>query len=139
MIQLTRRYQFRAIHRLADPDGPDEGLHGHHYALEITVEAPMNEQSHWIADRDALDSLVREKVLCLYDKSDLNQFLPFTSGEYLAWDIANRLTPELGKRLKNVSLQETRKNLFYISGTAEGQQVNENAHHHRHATEKDEG
>lgn len=139
MTQLTRRYRFRAIHRLADPDGADEGLHGHHYALEITVQGPIDEQSHWSASRDDLDSVVNHKVLRLYDKGHLNQFLPFTSGEYLAWDIARRLKPTLGDRLIRVSLQETRKNLFYISDIAKCQEINEDAHHNRNSTKENEG
>src|SRR6516165_2184453 len=85
-MRLTRRYRFAASHRLhADALSEEENRrlygkcnnpygHGHDYVLEVTVEGAPD-ASGQIADRAALDGLVRDHVLSRLDHMNLNQDL----------------------------------------------------------------
>ena len=73
-MRLTSRYRFSASHRLDTPAlTPEENRqlygkcnnpygHGHDYVLDVSVEGPVDRDGQ-IVDREALDALVRERVL----------------------------------------------------------------------------
>ena len=133
MIALTRCYRFPAAHVLASPDFSAEendriygkcanpAGHGHDYGLEVTVTGALDPRSGCIADRDALDALVRERVLARFGHRLLNDDPEFTgpgrvpTAENIAAVIHDALAPgiaALGARLLRVRLQETRRNAF---------------------------
>lgn len=49
MIAITRRLEFDAGHRIPNHKGPCRNLHGHRYAIEISLEGQL------VADHDAAD------------------------------------------------------------------------------------
>jgi 6-pyruvoyltetrahydropterin/6-carboxytetrahydropterin synthase len=131
-MRLTRRYRFAASHRLhADALSEEENRrlygkcnnpygHGHDYVLEVTVEGAPD-ASGQIADRAALDGLVRDHVLSRLDHMNLNQDLrefktlvPTT--ENLASFIEKMLLEywNLPARLARLRISETDRNAFEL-------------------------
>ena len=134
MIALTRRYGFPAAHVLRHPAfdearnrrvyGQCANLagHGHDYGLEITVTGPVDPASGQLVDRQALDGVVRERVLERFGSRLLNEDPAFAECVPTAENIASVIHEELsqplrtrcGARLVRVRLRETRKNSFSI-------------------------
>lgn len=132
MIGLTRRYRFPAAHVLRHASLSDEenvrvygkcanpGGHGHDYGLEITVAGEPRPGDGRVADRDALDALVRERVLERFGFRLLNEDPAFAervpTAENIACAIHDDLAPLVAERtgahLVRVRLEETRKNTF---------------------------
>ena len=132
MIGLTRRYRFPAAHVLRHASLSDEenvrvygkcanpAGHGHDYGLEITVAGEAHPGDGRVADRDALDALVRERVLERFGFRLLNEDPAFAervpTAENIACAIHDDLAPlvaeRTGARLVRVRLEETRKNTF---------------------------
>lgn len=131
-MKLTRRYRFSASHRLDTPAlSADQNRklygkcnnpygHGHDYVLEVTV-AGSPDESGQIASRDALDGLVRERVLEHFDHRNLNTDIPEMVGlvattESLAVTIGNALAHDwpLPARLDRVRISETDRNIFEL-------------------------
>lgn len=131
-MTLTRRYRFAASHRLhADALSEEENRrlygkcnnpfgHGHDYVLEVTVEGAPD-ASGQIADRAALDGMVREQVLSRLDHMNLNQDLPefqtrVPTTENLASWIEKMLLERwnLPARLARLRIAETDRNAFEL-------------------------
>ena len=45
-IRITKRFSFEAGHALYGYDGKCKNLHGHRYAIEVTVKGEIGEQTH---------------------------------------------------------------------------------------------
>jgi len=131
-MRLTRRYRFSASHRLnSEALTPDENArlygkcnnpfgHGHDYVLDVSVEGAVD-ASGQIVDRDALDTLVRERVLHQVDHRNLNCDLPAlhnqaATTENLAFAIDRMLARDwtLPARLARVRISETARNTFEL-------------------------
>lgn len=142
MIELTRRYQFSASHRLHSSRLTEEENrrlygkcnnphgHGHNYVLEVRVRGPVDAQSGCAGRLAVLDRLVRERVLEAFDHRNLNtqveefrgDLVPTT--ENLARVIRQRLSaawpqafPGGWPRLKKIRIAETERNIFELDGT----------------------
>ncbi len=134
-MRLTRRYCFAASHRLDSPAlSAEENRkvygkcnnpygHGHSYALEVTVEGPVDANGQ-VADREALDRLVKQYVLGVVDHKNLNQdvpaFVEVPTTENLAALIERLLRAhwELPARLARIRISETDRNTFDLETTA---------------------
>ncbi len=131
-MKLTRRYRFSASHRLDTPRlSPEENRrlygkcnnpygHGHDYVLDVTVEGSPD-SSGQLANREALDRLVRETVLDRVDHRNLNVDLPELTGvvpttENFAAVIENALRGgwNLAARLSKIRISETDRNIFEL-------------------------
>lgn len=131
-MRLTRRYRFSASHRLnSDALTPGENArlygkcnnpfgHGHDYVLDVSVEGPLD-ASGQIVDRNALDSLVQERVLGKVDHRNLNCDLTelhsqVATTENLAFAIERMLVRNwtLPARLARVRISETARNTFEL-------------------------
>jgi 6-pyruvoyltetrahydropterin/6-carboxytetrahydropterin synthase len=131
-VKLTRRYRFCASHRLDTPKlSADQNRklygkcnnpygHGHDYVLDVTV-AGSPDESGQIVGRDALDRLVRERILARFDHRNLNTDIAELSGvvpttESLAVTIENALADgwPLTARLDRVRISETDRNIFEL-------------------------
>lgn len=75
--RLVRRYHFSAAHRTAHAGaaGRSAGpaLHGHDYALYVTVEGPVDRDTGMVIDLPLLDRTVEERVIRRFDNRDLDQ------------------------------------------------------------------
>lgn len=131
-MKLTSRYRFSASHRLDTAAlSPDENRrlygkcnnphgHGHDYVLEITVEGPVDLDGQ-VVNREALDAVVRERVLARLDHQNLNADIPELAGsvtttENLATMVRGVLTDgwALPARLARVRISETPRNTFEL-------------------------
>jgi 6-pyruvoyltetrahydropterin/6-carboxytetrahydropterin synthase len=132
LIAVTRRYQFPAAHVLRHPalsDDENERLygkcanpngHGHDYGLEVTVTGERDPKAGWIVAPDALDAIVRERVLDRFDHRLLNEDALFRAHVPTAENIAIVIHRELSAsvaaacagRLLRVRVVETPRNHF---------------------------
>ena len=131
-MRLTRRYRFSASHRLnSDALTGEENArlygkcnnpfgHGHDYVLDVSVEGEVDAAGQ-IVDRNALDTLVQERVLDQVDHRNLNCDLPelhsqVATTENLAFAIERMLARDwtLPARLARVRISETARNTFEL-------------------------
>lgn len=131
-MRLTRRYRFSASHRLDVPAlSPEQNRklfgkcnhpygHGHDYVVDISVEGPTDASGQVVA-REALDALVRERILERFDHRNLNldvaelaARVPTT--ENVATAIREILDKDwpLRARLARVRVAETDRNIFEL-------------------------
>jgi 6-pyruvoyltetrahydropterin/6-carboxytetrahydropterin synthase len=131
-VRLTSRYRFSAAHRLDTPAlSPEENRrlygkcnnpfgHGHDYVLDVTLEGPVDEHG-LVANRAALDELIRTTVLARLDHKNLNTDLPefehaVPTTENLASAIQCALERHwtLPARLARLRISETGRNTFEL-------------------------
>ena len=131
-MKLTRRYRFSASHRLdtlalsVDENRKLYGKcnnpygHGHNYVLDVTV-AGSPDESGQIAGREALDTLVGERILARFDHRNLNVDITELRGvvpttENLAVVIERALADgwPLRAKLDSVRISETERNIFEL-------------------------
>ena len=110
-MRITRVYRFAASHRLhADSLTEAENAelygkcnnpygHGHDYILHLSLAGEPDSKTGRIVDLGALDRYVQDRVLKIYDHSDLNADVPGFQGipttENLAMDSDRRLRSDL--------------------------------------------
>jgi len=131
-MRVTRRYDFSAAHVLSHPSFSAEendrvygkcaspNGHGHNYAVEVSVEGPIDPVEGRIVDPDLLDSLFEECVGSRLGHSMLNEHAWFRdlvpTAENIARVIHRELEAPLARRttarVTAVRIVETRKNSF---------------------------
>jgi 6-pyruvoyltetrahydropterin/6-carboxytetrahydropterin synthase len=137
VLQITRREEFSAAHRLHNPALSAEenrrlyGIcnnpngHGHNYALEVTVHGEVPPGTGMVMDLNRLMLLLREEILQQVDHRHLNHDVPFLAGviptaENVAIAFWNRLAPRIeefdGCRLHRIRLFESRQNYVEYHG-----------------------
>ncbi|MFN0170679.1 MAG: 6-carboxytetrahydropterin synthase [Bryobacteraceae bacterium] len=143
MIRVTRRYHFAASHRLHAPDLTEEENqriygkcnnpygHGHNYVLDVSVRGPIDGATGRAVDLEALDRLVNEEVIRVYDHHNLNAELPEFSTlvpttENVALEIDRRLhrswsryLPDSAAFLEKIRIAETERNIFEVHESLE--------------------
>jgi 6-pyruvoyltetrahydropterin/6-carboxytetrahydropterin synthase len=131
-VRLTSRYRFSASHRLDTPAlSVEENRklygkcnnphgHGHDYLLEITVDGPVDENGQ-VVNREAMDTLVRERILARLDHKNLNADIPELAGSVTTTENLATLVREslvkgwtLPARLARVRVAETARNSFEL-------------------------
>jgi 6-pyruvoyltetrahydropterin/6-carboxytetrahydropterin synthase len=117
---LTPEENRRLYGKCNNPHG-----HGHDYLLEITVDGAVDANGQ-VVNREAMDALVRERVLARLDHKNLNEDIPELSGsvtttENLATLVRGALATgwTLPARLARVRISETARNSFELE-VAEG-------------------
>lgn len=112
--RLTVRGEFSAAHALRHYQGKCENMHGHNYAVEMSVEGEnLTPDTEFVADFSELKRLLKAELATL-DHTDLNVTPPFDrinpSSENLARYLWQRLEPhlrDLPVRLIGVTVSET--------------------------------
>src|SRR5262249_6473741 len=136
-VEITRREEFSAAHRLHQPGLSDEenralyGVcstrHGHNYAVEVTLSGPVPGDSGMVMDLNRLMLVLREEIISQVDHKDLNEDVPWLRGviptaENVAVAFWRRLEPRLkgfeGCRLHRVRVYESRNNFVDYHGTS---------------------
>jgi 6-pyruvoyltetrahydropterin/6-carboxytetrahydropterin synthase len=138
-VEITRREEFSASHRLHNPafsDAENRRLygvcnnangHGHNYAFEVTVRGPVPADTGMVMDLNRLSLLLREEIVAVVDHKHLNLDVPFLSGviptaENVAVAFWQRIEPHLkdirGCRLHRVRVCESRNNYVDYYGQA---------------------
>ena len=138
LIEITRREEFSAAHRLHDPARSDaenrrlygicnnENGHGHNYAVEVTIRGPVR-ATGMVMDLNRLMVVLREEIISRVDHKHLNFDVPFLAGvnptaENVAVAFWQLLEPALrayeGCRLHRIRLYESRNNFVDYGGEA---------------------
>ncbi len=125
MFLITRKAEFSASHRLANPSwsdeknaavfGPESQTHGHNYVLEVTVAGQVDPVHGMIMDLKQLKDIMNEQVVEPWDHRHLNhEAEPFDrvipTVENVAAEAWKRLAPAIaddGRRLHSIRLYET--------------------------------
>ncbi len=135
MIELTRREEFCAAHRLYNPAWSAERnealygkcanphYHGHNYVVEVTLRAPVDPGTGMAYSLADLKAILRRQVVDALDHKNLNEdAAPFMKGriptaENIAisvWErLAEHLPPDL---LHRVRLFENERNFVDYYG-----------------------
>lgn len=130
-VEITRREEFSASHRLHNPSLSDEenrrlyGVcnnangHGHNYAFEVTVRGPVPASTGMVMDLNRLMVILREEIVSVVDHKHLNHDVPFLAdiiptAENVAVSFWRRIEPHLkgfeGCQLQRVRVYESRNN-----------------------------
>ena len=136
MVEITRREEFSASHRLHDPNLSDEENvelygacnnlygHGHNYALEVCVRGEVP-QSGMVVDLNVLQGILGEEVVSRLDHKHLNHDVDFlggvvTTAENIAIAIYERIEPRInaheGCELSCVRVFESAANFVEYRG-----------------------
>jgi 6-pyruvoyltetrahydropterin/6-carboxytetrahydropterin synthase len=133
-VRITTLAHFSAAHRLHAEARDEEWNrrvfgkcnnphgHGHTYALEVTVEGPVQPEAGWVMDFADLKRVVSERVVKPCDRKNLNVDVPFLAGvnptaENIAVKIWDELAPAVAPaRLVRVVLHETERNKVVYEG-----------------------
>ena len=112
-MATTRRFSFRAVHSL-QVGLHREKMHGHEYFLEVSFHS---------CEREAIERVVRERVLSRLHGHDLTKIIQPATGEVLVEWIHDQLAEsDFAARMIGVVIQETRKNRF-VSGRSDVRMV----------------
>lgn len=136
VVEITRREEFSAAHRLHDPtlsDAENRALygvcnnprgHGHNYAFEVTVRGVVPSNG-MVMDLNRLMVLLREEIVSQVDHKHLNHDVPWLAdvnptAENVAVAFWSRLEPRLrgfeGCRLHRIRVYESRNNFVDYLG-----------------------
>jgi 6-pyruvoyltetrahydropterin/6-carboxytetrahydropterin synthase len=98
MFELLRRYRFESAHRLpmVGAEHRCSRMHGHTYAVEITVHGPLEPVHGWVIDYASID-VAAQPLLDQLDHRCLNDItgLENPTSEHLAGWLWERLAPLL--------------------------------------------
>lgn len=128
-VEITRVEEFCASHRLHNRRwsaaknrriyGICNSLHGHNYALHVTVRGPLDAPSGMVMNLTDLMRIVRTKVIARVDHLSLDRDVPFlrgkvTTAENVAVAIWDILQPEIERHrachLHRIRLYESTAN-----------------------------
>jgi 6-pyruvoyltetrahydropterin/6-carboxytetrahydropterin synthase len=134
-VEITRREEFSAAHRLHNPElGAEENRrlygvcndeHGHNYAVEVTVRGAVPSKTGMVMDLNRLMAILREEIVSQVDHKHLNRDVAWLAGvvptaENVAVAFWKRLEPRLrgleGCRLHRVRVYESRNNFVDYLG-----------------------
>jgi 6-pyruvoyltetrahydropterin/6-carboxytetrahydropterin synthase len=139
IVEITRREEFSASHRLHNPAFSDEenrrlyGIcnnpngHGHNYEVEVTVRGEVPGPTGMVMNLTDLMRILRERVLPQVDHKHLNLDVPFLAGivptaENVAIALWHQIEPEVrryeGCRLHRIRLFESRSSYVDFLGPA---------------------
>jgi 6-pyruvoyltetrahydropterin/6-carboxytetrahydropterin synthase len=98
MFELLRRYRFESAHWLpaVGSEHRCSQLHGHTYAVEITVRGPLDPAAGWVVDYARIDAATHP-LLADLDHRCLNEIdgLENPTSEHVARWLWERLAPAL--------------------------------------------
>ena len=103
---VRRRFEFEAAHRLPNHPGKCRELHGHSYALAVSVERAVDPASGLAIDFADLGRIVEEIVVDKLDHRYVNDLIENPTAERMAVWIWQRLAPALDG-LREIELHET--------------------------------
>ena len=105
-MRVRRRFDFEAAHRLPEHPGKCRRLHGHSYALVVTVEGPIDPQSGMVLDFAELKRIVKREIVEQVDHRCLNEIIDNPTAEVVAKWSWERLAAHL-PGLVEIELRET--------------------------------
>ena len=115
---VTRRYSFTAVHEEESRQGSNK-WQGHTWDLFVTVQGPIHEETGMVTDLGALDQVVQQDVLDVFDGRDLRAFLQkkTVTGQHVVKAVWDRLVKKiLSGTLHRLRLVQTRDQAFEYTG-----------------------
>ncbi|HPE68520.1 MAG TPA: 6-carboxytetrahydropterin synthase [Thermotogota bacterium] len=103
-MQVTRIFYFDAAHHLVSYHGKCERMHGHRYALHVSLQGPLDAEG-MVFDFVELKRIVQQEILAYVDHSDLNALLPQPSAENIALWCWNKLHPFFQQQVRLCEIQ----------------------------------
>ncbi len=98
-VELSKRYRFEAAHRLpaVPPDHKCFRMHGHSFAVEVSVAGEVEERMGWLVDFGDISAIVEPILKTELDHRTLNDVpgLENPTSERLCLWLWNRLQPSL--------------------------------------------
>ena len=132
MQYLTKTFYFCAAHQYGHEDwskeknlgvfGSDAQLHGHNYALEVTLSGEVNDDTGMVFDLKELKKLTQREIIDKVDHKNLNVDVDYLKGviptaENLAIKFWEILEPKINKgRLHEIKLYESERNYVVYRG-----------------------
>ena len=124
MIYLTKQYKFCAAHRYWNDDWSDQKnievfdedikIHGHNYALSITVKGQIDTDSGFIIDIKKLNKIVSKYIIDIFDHSQIEKDIDWfknkqPSTENMVFFMWNEIVDRIpsGAILHCIKLRET--------------------------------
>ena len=124
MIYLTKQYKFCAAHRYWNDDWSDQKnievfdedikIHGHNYALSITVKGQIDNDSGFIIDIKKLNKIVSKYIIDIFDHSQIEKDIDWfkdkqPSTENMVFFMWNEIVDKIpsGAILHCIKLRET--------------------------------
>ena len=98
LYALTVRSSFAAAHRLREYEGNCERLHGHHWQVEVTVEADSLDSRGMAVDFRAIKGALAA-MLAGFDHRYLNEVPPFDGVNPSSENIARRIFEEMERTI----------------------------------------
>ena len=120
---ITKKYHFCASHKYGNDHwseeknvevfGKDYNTHGHNYVLEVSITGPIDSDTGWLVDLQALKKTIHSKVINILDHSQIEKDIDWfknkqpSSENILIW-IWDQIIPDMGKgQLHRLRLVET--------------------------------
>lgn len=101
--QLTVRGDFSSAHALRHYQGKCENMHGHNYAVEMSVEGEtLTEDTELVVDFSVLKAMLRRQLTRL-DHCDLNATPPFDRFNPSSENLARYLWQQLAPQIRGLS------------------------------------
>lgn len=135
IVELTRRIQLCAAHRLHSPSLSDEenkkiygkcnheNGHGHNYVIYVTVRGPLDEKTGMVMNIVDLNSAMKQSFIDKIDHKNLDKDIEFfTKNPSTTENIALFIWNELEKYLPNpkllyeIKIYETENNIVTYHG-----------------------
>ena len=113
MFHITTTRSFSASHQLRLYDGSLEPLHGHNWAVKVTVSAEALDAIGVVMDFHELERLVDELVQPMHNRhlNDVQAFAQLNpSAENVAWHVGRSLSLPNVVKLVSVEVWETAEN-----------------------------
>jgi 6-pyruvoyltetrahydropterin/6-carboxytetrahydropterin synthase len=109
-VELAKTFRFEAAHRLpmVPPDHKCHRMHGHSFAIEVTIEGEIDERMGWLVDFADISGVVEPILKGELDHHTLNDVpgLDNPTSERLAVWLWRRLAPVL-PGLAAITVHET--------------------------------
>jgi len=132
---ITKTFYFSAAHQYGwakwskeknrEVFGDDSRLHGHNYALEVTVRGEINPETGFVVDLSELSTIVQNRIIDKLDHSTIEKDIPWFQGKQpstenmVIW-IWEQIEPEIKTaKLHRIRLRETLKIYTDYYGPAE--------------------
>ena len=120
---ITKKYHFCASHKYGNDHwseeknfevfGKDYNTHGHNYVLEVSITGPIDPDTGWLVDLQALKKTIHSKVINILDHSQIEKDIDWfknkqpSSENILIW-IWDQIIPDMRKgQLHRLRLVET--------------------------------
>lgn len=107
-ITISKQFGFEAAHSIPNSfSGLCDELHGHSYVFSVSIRRRLNENG-MVIDYSELSVMVKNKIINIFDHTNLNNILEHPTAERIAvfiWDVLEK--DALLKGMTKITVKET--------------------------------